>query len=100
MDLPGRPWTQPISACALRTRLAGMGMSTRTAALLQLAVDLPAAVLARCLAAGRRRRLARLRRPRHQRMRCTQLGVLGVRDLRQTTHETLAVRSAGRFVEE
>jgi hypothetical protein len=49
---PGRPWTQPISAGSLRKRLAGIGMSTRaarTAALLQLAVELPAAVLARCL---------------------------------------------------
>jgi hypothetical protein len=36
----------------LRTRLATLGMSThaaRTAALFQLAVELPAAVLARCL---------------------------------------------------
>ncbi len=49
---PGRPWDQPISATMLRTRLAVLGMSThaaRTAALFQLAVELPAAVLARCL---------------------------------------------------
>jgi hypothetical protein len=49
---PGRPWKQPISAAKLRKRLAALGMSThttRTAAMFQLAVGLPAAVLARCL---------------------------------------------------
>jgi hypothetical protein len=49
---PGRPWSQPISADMLRKRLTAMGMSThaaRTAALFQLAVDLPAGLLARCL---------------------------------------------------
>jgi hypothetical protein len=49
---PGRPWTQPISADMLRKRLAVLGMSThaaRTAALFQLAANLPAGLLARCL---------------------------------------------------
>ncbi|GAA4580030.1 hypothetical protein GCM10023176_58930 [Micromonospora coerulea] len=49
---PGRPWTQPISPEALRKRLSTIGVparAARTAALFQLAVDLPAAVLARCL---------------------------------------------------
>ncbi|GAA0587852.1 hypothetical protein GCM10010172_86050 [Paractinoplanes ferrugineus] len=49
---PGRPWNQPISAGMLRKRLAALSMSThaaRTAALFQLAVDLPAGLLARCL---------------------------------------------------
>jgi hypothetical protein len=49
---PGRPWTQPISADMLRKRLKGLGMgvhAARTAAMFQLAVELPAAVLARCL---------------------------------------------------
>ncbi|MGX7674613.1 hypothetical protein [Plantactinospora sp. DSM 117369] len=47
---PGRPWTQPISADMLRKRLAAIGVSprtARTAALFQLAVELPAAMLAR-----------------------------------------------------
>jgi hypothetical protein len=49
---PGRPWTQPISATQLQRRLAAIGVptrATRTAALTQLAIQLPAAVLARCL---------------------------------------------------
>jgi hypothetical protein len=49
---PGRPWTQPISATQLQRRLAAIGIptrATRTAALIQLAIQLPAAVLARCL---------------------------------------------------
>lgn len=49
---PGRPWTQPISPETLRKRLATIGVparAARTAALFQLAVELPAAVLARCL---------------------------------------------------
>jgi hypothetical protein len=49
---PGRPSTQPISAAMLRTRLKGLGMeirAVRAAAMFQLAVELPAAILARCL---------------------------------------------------
>ena len=49
---PGRPWNQPISTDMLRKRLAALGVfpqSARIAAMFQLAVELPAAVLARCL---------------------------------------------------
>lgn len=49
---PGRPWSHPISAATLRKRLAAAGLTARAAriaALIQLAVELPAAVLARCL---------------------------------------------------
>jgi hypothetical protein len=49
---PGRPWTQPISADMLRERLTAIGIPARTArttALFQMASELPAAVLARCL---------------------------------------------------
>ncbi|WP_250009981.1 hypothetical protein [Actinoplanes sp. M2I2] len=49
---PGRPWSHSISAAMLRKRLAAAGLTARaarTAALIQLAVELPAAVLARCL---------------------------------------------------
>jgi hypothetical protein len=50
--IPGRPWTQPISAARLQQRLKTIGVAARparTATLLQLAADVPAAVLARCL---------------------------------------------------
>jgi hypothetical protein len=49
---PGRPRSHPISAAMLRKRLLKAGLTARTArtaALIQLAVELPAAVLARCL---------------------------------------------------
>jgi hypothetical protein len=52
MDVPGPPWSRPISAEQLRKRHAAIGVparASRTAALFQLAVELPAAVLARCL---------------------------------------------------
>ncbi|GLL05917.1 hypothetical protein [Dactylosporangium matsuzakiense] len=49
---PGRPRTQPITPGQLTNRLNAIGVTVRqarTTALLQLAVELPAAVLARCL---------------------------------------------------
>lgn len=49
---PGRPYSHPISAAMLRKRLSATGLTARaarTAALAQLAVEIPAAVLARCL---------------------------------------------------
>jgi hypothetical protein len=49
---PGRPWTRPISPGRLRDRLTTINVpagTARKAALLQLAVELPAAIVARCL---------------------------------------------------
>jgi hypothetical protein len=52
--IPGRPWTQPISAARLQQRLKTIGVAARparTATLLQLAADVPAAVASASISA-------------------------------------------------